>query len=73
MKKIVRKKLDAFARRAKLKPEHVARLAAALAPASAAQADVILAHAARLFTSRIVATPASPILGPDGRPQEAAT
>jgi len=73
VKKIVRKKLDAFAKRAKLKPEHRDRLAAALDKASVAQAEVILAHAANLLSSRLFVRPASPILGPDGRQQEAAT
>lgn len=73
MKKIVRKKFDAFAKRAKMKPEIAAKLAAALGPASVAQADVIIARAAQILTTRLEVRTASPILDQNGRTQKPAT
>lgn len=74
MNKIVRKKLDAFAKRHRIKPDHKKALADALRVASARQAEVILSQASTiLMTHRLVATPASPILAADGKPQEAAS
>lgn len=70
MNRIASKKLDAFARAHKLRPEQRARLATALSGASAAQAGVILSQASLALLSHSVRVRPveSEILGPNGRP-----
>jgi hypothetical protein len=74
MNKIARKKLDAFAKKNRLKADHKAQLAKALHNASAAQTEAILAQSSTILRShRLVVRPTSPILDASGKPQEAAT